>query len=81
MARPGPVTISEERGGVTLSTPAMHIGPHAVSTPEKPAAILSTTGETMTFTELDARSRALAGVLAGRHDQSKKFSYDSKDQE
>jgi long-chain acyl-CoA synthetase len=44
----------------------VHIGTHAARTPEKPAAILSATGETMTYAELDARSRALAGVLAGR---------------
>ena len=44
----------------------VHIGTHAVRTPEKPAAVLSATGETMTYAELDARSRALASVLAGR---------------
>jgi long-chain acyl-CoA synthetase len=44
----------------------VHIGTHAARTPEKPAAILSATGATMTYAELDARSRALASVLAGR---------------
>jgi acyl-CoA synthetase (AMP-forming)/AMP-acid ligase II len=60
------VTLSEELGGITVSTALLHIGTHAAATPGKPAAILATTGETMTFAELDTRSRALASTLAGR---------------
>ena len=41
-------------------------GAHAARTPDKPAVIMATTGQVVTYAELDARSNQLAHLLAAR---------------
>ena len=41
----------------------MYPGHHAKTSPDKPAAISATTGEVVTYAELDARSNRLAQLL------------------
>jgi long-chain acyl-CoA synthetase len=49
-----------------LSESLLHIGTHVSAHPDKPAAILAETGQVMTFSQLDARSRSLADGLVAR---------------
>ncbi|HET7407078.1 MAG TPA: AMP-binding protein [Mycobacteriales bacterium] len=44
----------------------MYPGAHAVTHPDKPAVVMATTGETVTYRELDERSNRLAQLLRDR---------------
>jgi long-chain acyl-CoA synthetase len=54
----------EPGGGDVSIGELVHIGTHAERTPERVAAVLGSTGATLSYADLDRRSSALAGWLA-----------------